>query len=160
MPTRTLRPPDARLFRAVYALGLGPVVGRLILLLTTTGRKTGRRRVTALQYEELDGAYLLGSSRGMQADWVRNLMADPDVEIRVRSGRIRGRAEVVTDPERIADFMALRLQRHPRMVGRILQMEGLPARPTRPQLLAYAARLALVIVHPQSGESPGSSQDV
>jgi len=160
MPTRSLRPPDARLFRAVYALGLGPVVGRLILLLTTTGRKTGRRRVTALQYEELDGAYLLGSSRGMQADWVRNLMADPDVEIRVRSGRIRGRAEVVIDVGRVADFMELRLARHPRMVGRILQVEGLPARPTRPQLLAYAARLALVIVHPQSGESPGSSQDV
>ncbi len=148
MPNRTLRPPDARFFRALYALGLGPIVGRLILLLTTTGRKTGRQRVTALQYEELDGAYLLGSSRGMQADWVRNLVANPEVEIRVRSRWFRGQAEAVTDPKRIADFMELRLQRHPRMVGRILQMEGLSARPTRAELVGYAARLALVIVRP------------
>lgn len=33
------------------ALGLGPLIGRLILLLTTTGRKSGRPRVTPLQYE-------------------------------------------------------------------------------------------------------------
>lgn len=160
MSTRTLRPPDARLFRALYALGLGPIIGRLILLLTTTGRKTGLRRVTALQYEQVDGAYLLGSSRGLQADWVRNLMADPEVEIRVRAGRFRGRAEVVSDPERIADFLELRLHRHSRLVGRILEMEGLPAHPTRPQLLAYAARLALIIVRPLLGEPPGSSQRV
>jgi len=160
MPPRTLRPPDARLFRALYALGLGPVVGRLILLLTTTGRKTGRRRVTALQYEEVDGTYLLGSSRGIRADWVRNLVANPGVEIHVRSRWFRGRAEAVTDPERIADFMELRLQRHPRMVGRILQMEGLPAHPARAQLVAYATRLALVIVRPQSGESPGSAKEI
>ena len=159
MPNRTLRPPDARFFRALYALGLGPFVGRLILLLTTTGRKTGRRRVTALQYEEVGGAYLLGSSRGMRADWVRNLVAHPEVEIRVRSRWFRGRAEAVTDPERIADYMELRLQRHPRMVGRILQMEGLPARPARAQLVAYAAHLALVTVRPLSGESTGTRKD-
>jgi deazaflavin-dependent oxidoreductase (nitroreductase family) len=159
MPPHTLHPPDARLFRALYALGLGPVVGRLILLLTTTGRKTGRLRVVALQYEEVDGAYLLGSSRGLQADWVRNLMANPEVEIRVRSGHVCGRAEVVTDVGRIADFLELRLHRHPRLIGRILQMEGLPARPTRSQLLAYAARLALVIVRPLSSESLASTKD-
>jgi deazaflavin-dependent oxidoreductase (nitroreductase family) len=150
MGPSSFRPPDARIFRALYAVGLGPFVGRLILLLTTTGRKTGLRRVTALQYEEVDGAYLLGSSRGLSADWVRNLIADPLVEVRVRSRRFRGRAEVVSDPERIADFLALRLQRHPRMVSRILEMQGLPTSPTREQLVAYAARLALVIVHPQT----------
>jgi deazaflavin-dependent oxidoreductase (nitroreductase family) len=148
MATRRLRPPDARFFRALYALGLGPIVGRLILLLTTTGRKSGLPRVTALQYEEVDGAYCLGSSRGLQADWVRNLMAQPRVGVRVRSLTFEGRAEVVTDPGRLADFIELRLQRHPRMIGRILQMEGLPARPSRPMLEAYTARMAMVIVHP------------
>ena len=148
MRQSSFRPPDARLFRALYALGLGPLVGRLILLLTTTGRKTGLRRVTALQYEEVDGTYLLGSSRGLRADWVRNLIANPRVEIHVRSRRFVGLAKVVSDPERIADFLSLRLERHPRIVGRILQMEGLPACPSRQQLVDYAARLALVIVHP------------
>lgn len=151
MAPRRLRPPDARFFRALYALGLGPIVGRLILLLTTTGRKSGLLRVTALQYEEVDGAYCLGSSRGLQADWVRNLMAQPRVGVRVRTRVFEGRAEVVTDPERITDFIELRLRRHPRMVGRILQMDGLPAHPSRSELAAYAAGLAMVIVHPPAG---------
>ncbi len=148
MGQSSFRPPDARIFRALYALGFGPLVGRLVLLLTTTGRKTGLPRVTALQYEEVDGAFMLGSSRGLRADWVRNLTADPRVEIRVRSRRLVGRAEAVSDPERIADFLALRLERHPRIVGKIMQMEGLPAHPSREQLVNYAARLALVIVRP------------
>jgi len=148
MGQSSFRPPDARIFRALYALGFGPLVGRLVLLLTTTGRKTGLPRVTALQYEEVDGAFMLGSSRGLRADWVRNLTADPRVEIRVRSRRLVGRAEAVSDPERIADFLALRLERHPRIVGKIMQMEGMPAHPSREQLVNYAARLALVIVRP------------
>lgn len=156
----TFRPPDARFFRALYSLGLGPIVGRLILLLTTTGRKTGLPRVTALQYEEVDGAYYLGSSRGLQADWVRNLTAHPRVGIQVRSRRFQGRAQVVTDGERVADFIELRLRRHPRLIGRILQMDGLPPRPSRAQLVAYTARLALVIVRPVTGdESAGEARD-
>lgn len=148
MTKQRLTAPDARIFRALYAIGLGPLVGQLILLLTTTGRKTGLQRVTALQYEEVDGAYMLGSSRGLSADWVRNLTADPRVEVRVRSKRFCGRAEVVTDPERIADFLALRLERHPRIIGKISKMEGLPTRPSREQLMTYGARLALVILRP------------
>lgn len=155
-----VRPPDARFFRALYTLGLGPIVGRLILLLTTTGRRTGRKRVTALQYEEVEGAYWLGSSRGTRADWFRNLVADPVVQVQVRSRRIRGRAEPITDAQRVADFLELRLERHPRMIGRILEMQGLPARPSRQQLVAYAARLALVIVRPLTGdESTGDARD-
>jgi len=52
MPQTTQLPtPPNRLMKALYAVGLGPVVGRLVLLLTTTGRKTGLPRVTPLQYE-------------------------------------------------------------------------------------------------------------
>ena len=40
--------------RIAYALGLGPLVWGLVLLLTTTGRKTGLQRVTPLQYEQIE----------------------------------------------------------------------------------------------------------
>jgi hypothetical protein len=54
--------------RIVYALGLGRLMGRLVLLLTTTGRKSGKPRVVPLQYEEIDGKICVGSSRGLKAD--------------------------------------------------------------------------------------------
>ncbi len=144
------RMPPNKLMTTLYTLGLGRLVGRLVLLLTTRGRKTGLPRVTPLQYEEIDGAFYLGSSRGQQADWFRNIVADPHVEIRVKSRRFRGVAETIIDPLRIADFLELRLKRHPKMIGMIFKSDGLPAQPGRAQLEAYAAKLAMVVVRPEA----------
>ncbi len=135
--------------RILYALGLGPLVGRIILLLTTTGRVTGVKRVTPLQYEELDGRYYIGSMRGAQADWFRNIVADPNVHVRVRSMQFKGVAEAVTDIQRIADFLALRLERHPRMVGAIMRSEGVPTNPSRDDLERYASKIAMVVIQPE-----------
>ena len=99
------------------------MVGRLVLLLTTTGRKSGLPRVTALQYEEIDGA-ITSADQGIHADWVRNIHANLQVKIRVKNRRFDGLAEIVTDCERIADFMELRLQRHPRMIGMVMKSGG------------------------------------
>lgn len=138
-----------KLHRVLYAIGLGPVIGKIILLLTTTGCKTGLKRVTPLQYEEIDGKYYLGSARGLQADWVRNIQADPNVTVRVKSLDFQGKAEVVTDPARFADFVEIRLQRHPVIVGTIMQKaHGLPKQPKREQLEALAENEALVIITP------------
>jgi deazaflavin-dependent oxidoreductase (nitroreductase family) len=134
--------------RLAYALGLGPLLGHFVLLLTTTGRKSGLPRLTPLQYEEVDGRYYLGSARGQAADWFRNILADPCVQVRVKSRRFTCQARPVTDPQQIADFLELRLQRHPRMLGAILKSAGLPPHPSRAQLEGYAARLALVILDP------------
>lgn len=133
--------------RLAYTLGLGPLIGKVILLLTTRGRKSGRPRVTPLQYEEIDGCYYLAAALGNRADWVRNIRADPQVKIQVGRRRFSGRAEIVTDPAQIADYLENHLRRHPRMVGAILRSEGLHLPPGRAALEEYAARLILVVVH-------------
>lgn len=138
-----------KIHRVLYAIGLGPLVGKIVLLLTTTGRKSGVKRVTPLQYEAIDGLYYLGAARGLKADWVRNIQANPQVEIRVGAKRFHGCAEVVSDPAKFADFMEVRLERHPRMIGLILEKaHGLPRRPSRAQLEAMAKTEAFVIVRP------------
>jgi deazaflavin-dependent oxidoreductase (nitroreductase family) len=138
-----------KIHRLLYAVGLGQVIGKIILLLTTTGRKSGQPRVTPLQYEEINGEYYLGAARGLQADWVRNLQANSQVEVRVGAKHLHGKAEVVTDPARIADFIEIRLQRHPVMIGLIMQKaHGLSKHPSREQLEQMAASEALIIIHP------------
>jgi deazaflavin-dependent oxidoreductase (nitroreductase family) len=120
----------------------------IVLVLTTTGRKSGQPRLTPLQFEELDGVYYVGSARGVEADWFRNIVANPQVTVQIQERSFHGIAEPVTDPARIADFFELRLQRHPRMIGRLMRMEGLPARHTRADLEAFAAGKAMVVIHP------------
>ena len=138
-----------KIHRLLYAVGLGPLVGKIILLLTTTGRKSGQPRVTPLQYEEIDGKYYLGSARGTHSDWFRNIVTDHHVEVRVKNRRFRGMAETVTDPVRIADFLEVRLQRHPRMMGLLMEKtHGLPRHPSREQLEELAASEAMVVINP------------
>jgi deazaflavin-dependent oxidoreductase (nitroreductase family) len=140
-----------KIHRVLYAIGLGSIVGRFVLLLTTTGRKSGLKRITPLQYEKIGEDYYLGAARGIKADWVRNIQSNPQVKIRVGSGQFQGTAEVVTDPSRFADFIEVRLERHPRMIGFIMQKaHGLPKRPSRVQLEEMAKTEVFVIVHPQS----------
>jgi deazaflavin-dependent oxidoreductase (nitroreductase family) len=138
-----------KIHRVLYAIGLGPLVGRIILLLTTTGRKSGLKRVTPLQYEMIGDDCYIGAARGVKADWVRNIQVNPQVEVRLGAKHFQGTAEVVTDPCRFADFMEVRLERHPRMIGFIMEKaHGLPNHPSREQLEELAKDEAFVIVRP------------
>ncbi|MEW6404011.1 MAG: nitroreductase/quinone reductase family protein [Chloroflexota bacterium] len=138
-----------KIHQVLYAIGLGPLIGRIILLLTTTGRKSGVKRVTPLQYEEIDGLYYLGAARGTKADWVQNIQACPHVALRVGKRKLDATAEVVTNPCRIADFLEVRLKRHPHMIGLMMErVHHLPKHPSRSQLEELARNEALVVVHP------------
>jgi deazaflavin-dependent oxidoreductase (nitroreductase family) len=60
---------------AKYRRGLGPT--RMVLLLTTTWRKSGLQRLTPLQFVEIHGDFYIASARGQAADWFKNLLAAP-----------------------------------------------------------------------------------
>lgn len=130
-----------------YQKGLAPT--RVVLLLTTTGRKSGLPRITPLQYEEIDGSYYLGSARGMRADWLRNIQANPAVEVQVGKRNFKARAEVVDDVQRITDYLELRLKRHPLFMGIMLRLEGVPLKMRRSDLERLAAHKSLVVLSPQ-----------
>ena len=99
-----------------YKLGLGWVIGRYILLLTTTGRKTGLPRYTPLEYEydrEHD-RYRIAAGWGGNTDWYRNLLADPHLTVQVGRRKFAAIAEPAPDEE-VARYMMEVSQRHPRM---------------------------------------------
>jgi deazaflavin-dependent oxidoreductase (nitroreductase family) len=85
---------------------LGPLPN---LLLTTTGRRSGKPRTTALTYIRLDGAdgadgllALIASNFGSrtQPQWYRNLATRPEATVQLKRRRWRVRARPVTDEER------------------------------------------------------------
>lgn len=132
---------------ANYLRGIGPT--RVVLLLTTFGRKSGLRRITPLQFEEVDGRYYIASARGREADWFKNILANPHVHVQIGENQFDAVAEPITDPRRIADFIELRLQRHPIMIRLIMHLfDGLPLRFTRLDLEKLCQDKAMVILHP------------
>lgn len=80
------------------------------LLLTTTGRKSGLRRRTALIYGVDDAAYVVVASKGGAPDhpaWFLNLQANPDVELQVGAEVFAARARVTAGAERERLWQAL-----------------------------------------------------
>ena len=81
----------------------GPFVGRPLLILATTGAKTGERREAPLVYSRDRGAYIVVASKGgapTHPAWYHNLVADPQVTIEVGSERFEMKARVVDEAER------------------------------------------------------------
>ncbi len=78
-----------------YRLGLARALGRRLLLLTTTGRRTGRARTCGLNYaQEGDVIYVI-SGWGPRADWYRNLIVEPRVRVQIGERTWAARAVAV-----------------------------------------------------------------
>lgn len=88
---RLTRGIEAAQVRWLGASALSLLFRTRVLVLTTTGRRSGRSRETTLAYLELgDGDLLVVGGAGGQSrtpDWVANLRADPAVQVTV--GRTR-----------------------------------------------------------------------
>lgn len=77
--------------------------GSTILLLTTTGRKTGEKRTTPLIYAKDGDRYVIVASKGGAPEhpgWYANLEKTPEVELQVKDEVFRARARTATGEER------------------------------------------------------------
>ncbi len=77
--------------------------GAKTLLLTTTGRKSGEQRTSALIYEADGDRYVIVASKGGAPDhpaWYLNLSAKPEVEVQVKDEVFRARARTAEGEER------------------------------------------------------------
>jgi deazaflavin-dependent oxidoreductase (nitroreductase family) len=79
------------------------MMGTPVLLLTHTGRRSGRRITTPLQYiSDGENFVLIASNAGhtFHPQWYLNLKADPDAEVQIKSDVRKVRAEEVAGEER------------------------------------------------------------
>jgi deazaflavin-dependent oxidoreductase (nitroreductase family) len=77
--------------------------GTKILLLTTTGRKSGEQRTTPLIYAPHGDAYTVVASKGgsdAPPAWYLNLTENPEVEVQVKGDRFPARARTAGAEEK------------------------------------------------------------
>lgn len=90
-------------FRANSGVVGGNFAGRPLLLLTTTGAKSGRQIVTPLMYVEDGDRYVIVASKGgapTNPAWYYNIRANPTVELEIGDEKFAARATVAEEPER------------------------------------------------------------
>jgi deazaflavin-dependent oxidoreductase (nitroreductase family) len=77
--------------------------GTTILLLTTTGRTSGKEYVHPLIFREIDGEYVIVASKGgapEPPEWYLNLDADPEVKVQVKGDRFVAHARTASPDEK------------------------------------------------------------
>jgi len=81
----------------------GPFAGATVLLLTTTGARSGLERVNpVVARTEGDEVYVFASKAGAPTDpdWFHNLVANPEVTVEIGTETYPARAEVLDKAER------------------------------------------------------------
>jgi deazaflavin-dependent oxidoreductase (nitroreductase family) len=86
----------------IFRLGIGGLVfgdplGGWLMVLRTRGRRSGRVREVGLDYVIHDGAIYCLAGFGTKTAWLRNLEAEPRVEVLLPGRTVSGQAEVVID---------------------------------------------------------------
>ena len=149
--------PDNAVMRALlkgpilaWRLGLGPLLGRGVLILTAAGRKSGLPRHTPLGYSRVNGRKFVFSLRGPGTDWYRNMTANPHVTVQTAEGSEPALARRVTDDEEIWSAYEF--------LGRLPVMKQWAAsfgvELSRESLVAHKADFILVTFDPTTEATP------
>jgi deazaflavin-dependent oxidoreductase (nitroreductase family) len=81
----------------------GPMAGKDLMILTTTGAKTGKPRTAIVTWTRDGDAYVIAGSKGgapTDPQWFDNLRANPDVTAEAEGKAFKARGEVAEGADR------------------------------------------------------------
>ena len=102
------------------------MLGKRVLLLTHTGRKSGLLRQTVLEVVSHDtetGTFYVASGWGERSDWLKNIMKTPQVRVQVGNRRFKGKAERLP-PEEASQVLEGYAHRHPSAIRLLARFMG------------------------------------
>jgi deazaflavin-dependent oxidoreductase (nitroreductase family) len=152
------RAPDLRMMRffnpVVRTVLRSPFHGLLsghILLLTYTGRRSGRQYTLPVGYLRDGDALLIVSQHSELKRWWRNLRGDVPVAVLLRGQRVNARADVIEDPAAVAVEVERLIERlGAREASRQLYMSlDVAPPPTREQLAQALPGVVVVRITPE-----------
>ncbi len=115
------------LFTLLLRSPLHRLISKRLMLLSFTGRRSGKRYTIPVGYAQEDDTLLLGTESG----WKANLRGGAPVTVRLRGQERRGTAEVIADTEGMIAAYRTMLARAPgygRAIGVTLDARGEPDR--------------------------------
>ena len=130
----------------LYRAKLGFIFGQRFLLLEHTGRKSGTLHQTPLEvvsHNSETDEYVVSSGRGVNADWYRNIQANPAVAIWIGSSRYPT-AQRFLPTEEAVDVMKDYERKHPRTAAKLEQMMGVAHDETQESWVAMMEQIPMI----------------
>jgi hypothetical protein len=97
--------------RFVLGLPVATPLSRRLMLITFTGRKSGKTYRQPLSYVDYDGALLTPGG----GKWKLNLSPGEPVRMRLRGRDVLARPEFIADPDEVQQLLAVMIAANPRV---------------------------------------------
>ena len=108
--TASVPPMLNKTMKFVLRSPLHGLISKYLLLITFTGRKSGKTYTTPVSYAQEDGQVTIFT----HANWWKNLRGGSPVLLRLRGRDVEGQAEtIVENKQEIADALAAHLRKSP-----------------------------------------------
>lgn len=117
--------------------------GNVLMVITTTGRKSGKRFSTPIGYQ-WDGDTVVAFTIGGRSNWYKNIHKNPQVMLEIKGKPYQMRAEPVTDDECVLKILELYKDRQPNIIKRFF---GISPDSTGSELLKAREKVAFVRFH-------------
>ncbi len=154
-PPRGLKSIPWRMPIWFYRLGFGWMLGSRMLLLSHTGRKSGKIRQTVLEiihYSPENHSYYVVSGFGTRSHWYQNIKQDPRVTIQVGSNRIKAAAERLKPNEAENIFLDY-TQDNPQSIRLLAKLLGYDIVHTPEGYRAFGREIPLIRLTPMRVDS-------
>jgi deazaflavin-dependent oxidoreductase (nitroreductase family) len=133
---------DAQVFLLRRRL-MGPM-NKLLMVITTTGRKSGKQIARPIGYQA-DADSFLAFNIGGQSNWYKNMLSNPKVKLEIQGKTHHATGAVLTDDAEILAAIELYKTHQPSTLTRFFKLE-LTATPA--EMLAIKNRIIFVRFRP------------
>lgn len=134
----------------LYQVGWGKLLGGRMVMISHTGRVTGMTRQVVLEVvksEASKGIFYVVAAWGEQADWFKNIQANPVVHYQLGKRSFSGRAEVLSQLDASLVFIEYG-SAHPLMLQWLMRFVGYRIERNEKSFRALAEHLPVVKLVP------------
>ena len=137
----------------LHKIGLGGwerLIGAQWMLITTIGRKTGKRRETmvdVMDYDKENDIYYVEAADGARADWYKNIQSNPIFEAQVERRKFKARAGALTN-EGAGELLVRFYRQKPAYTRSVMAMAGMKFK-DEDELRELGKNLTLLAVKPE-----------
>lgn len=127
------------------------LIGAQWMLITTIGRKSGKRRdamVDVMDYDKATDTYYIEAAYGSRADWYRNIQSNPRFEAQVGRRKFHATATPLSN-EDAGELMVRFYRAKPAYTRSVMAMVGMKFEGEE-ELRALGSKLTLIAVHPET----------
>lgn len=136
----------------LWRLGFGPILGKIFVVITARGRKSGQPRHTMVEYHSVNGKRYVLSAYGEDAQWYKNIKANPLVTVQTGTGAQAMRAVRVSDSNELLAVYTEFNRTNPEMTA--WYMHALNLDNTPEAVLAHKDKIIMLRFDPTDEATP------